>query len=742
MRVPSWLYVPVLWGCHSETKVVEPSSETQVIVDADGDGFLEDEDCDDEDASVHPGEVEVCDGVDNNCDGFIDEGVNSTFYMDNDGDGFGDASTIIEACEVPEGYVPNANDCDDTFSDVYPGGTEICDELDNNCDGSIDEGVGSLYYFDGDGDGYGTQAGEMFLCTSDPDYSTQAGDCDDNNNTVYPTALEVCDARDNDCNGEVDEGVGELFYMDDDGDGFGNVDQELISCVRPTGYVENILDCDDADSAIYPGAQELCDEIDNNCDGSVDEQTATDATVWFLDADGDGYGIPTSTMRSCSQPAGYVDNAEDCDDGNSSIFLASTWYLDYDQDGYGDDAYTIEVCQQPNGYVANNSDCNDADPLQNPNTLWYLDLDGDGYGANVSTTQCAQPSGFVMNADDCDDTEELAYTGATEVCDNVDNDCDGDVDENVLIAWYLDSDGDGYGEDSTIVEACSAPTSFYVALGGDCNESESSISPGAIEACDDTDNNCDGLIDNDADGDGYSDASCGGSDCDDGEASISPAQVGGCAMGETCLDILNQGKSTGSGLYEIDLDGYNTGADPVEVYCDMTTDGGGWTLIESYDISNRWTYYNASFFDYDLPRNRNAFNWDDYRLDLQTILSLFDASSEFHARCHRDYGSSPNDYIFADIILLEQDFSAHWLDSNTINPYNMTCKVRGYDCASYGFRWWHGTSGSYNWHAGFDVSGYLPGSVSSEDSFTWHEGLLNSNHLCHTTAGDIVWMVR
>ena len=89
-----------LWGCASETKaVLEPSSEG-VVVDGDGDGFSSSEDCDDADGDVYPGANELCDGIDNNCDGSIDEGVLDPFYIDGDGDGFGDAGEITQACDA------------------------------------------------------------------------------------------------------------------------------------------------------------------------------------------------------------------------------------------------------------------------------------------------------------------------------------------------------------------------------------------------------------------------------------------------------------------------------------------------------------------------------------------------------------------------------------------------------------------------------------------------------------------
>src|SRR6185295_15672075 len=146
--------------------------------------------------NVHPGAAEVCNSLDDNCNGQIDEGVTATFYADADGDGYGDASTTTQACSVPGGYVSNSTDCNDdpdqSGGNVHPGATEICNGIDDNCNSQIDEGTAC----DLDGDGY----------------TTSQGDCDDNNPGIYPGAAEVCNSLDDNCNGQIDEGVTATFY--------------------------------------------------------------------------------------------------------------------------------------------------------------------------------------------------------------------------------------------------------------------------------------------------------------------------------------------------------------------------------------------------------------------------------------------------------------------------------------------------------------------------------------------------
>ncbi|MDG1480759.1 MAG: putative metal-binding motif-containing protein, partial [Myxococcota bacterium] len=139
MRAPiSSVLAVVLLACRTGDKSDDALLDTEGIVstpDADGDGYDADEDCDDENSVVNPSASEICDGVDNNCDGVVDEEVTTTFYADTDADGFGDADSTTEACEKPDGFVPIGSDCDDTNGEVYPSAPEQCDGVDNDCDG-------------------------------------------------------------------------------------------------------------------------------------------------------------------------------------------------------------------------------------------------------------------------------------------------------------------------------------------------------------------------------------------------------------------------------------------------------------------------------------------------------------------------------------------------------------------------------------------------------------------------------
>jgi len=608
-----------LIGCRDADKADVDTGSVAAALDEDRDGYTTAADCNDGDPAVSPSAQEICDGLDNDCDGEVDEGVGVTFYSDGDGDGYGDAATTIEACSQPAGHVANATDCDDADPTTYPAATEICDGLDNDCDGETDEDVSEAWYADADGDGFGDADALAYACDAPTGHVADATDCDDESAETFPEAAEVCDERDNDCDGETDEGARETFYEDSDGDGYGVSTNTAEACEAPSGYVGSHGDCDDSDARVHPAAEEsdCADPRDYNCDGSVGYADA-DADGWAAceECDDADSGVHPDAAEICSE----VD--EDCDglidEDDPDLIDATTWNIDYDGDGYGSDSYTTEACEQPSGFTADSDDCDDTDAAINPDALevcddadndcdgdtddedatldtstastWYADADEDGFGdVDSSALACEQPSGFTTDSDDCDDTDAAINPDALEVCDEADNDCDGDTDDEDTdvtdpSTWYTDADVDGYGDSAT--EACVAPSGTSD-LSGDCDDSDPAFNPAAAEGCDGLDYNCDGAIDNDLDEDGYADAACGGTDCDDSDASIVPEAGGGCALGADCRDILDSGSSTGDGTYTIDPDGWGTGLDPFDVTCDMTTDGGGWTpVLHLYDMSS------------------------------------------------------------------------------------------------------------------------------------------------------------
>ena len=293
-------------------------------------------DCDDNNAAIHPGANEWCNGKDDDCDGDLDEEGSlgcQDLYTDGDGDGVGAGDTTC-LCGLPAGFSKQSGDCDDDDPDAYPGATEICDGKDNDCDGAADE-EGALgcsgWYFDGDGDQYGVLGNSKCLCGAEGDYAAPVfGDCDDGDAAVHPGAPEVCNGKDDNCNGQVDEGVKTTFYKDVDGDGFGTPNDKLEACEAPEGYVSSGTDCNDFNPGLHPGAEELCNDVDDDCDGLIDDDLPL-ATV-YVDLDGDGFGAEnTQGQLHClydldgdgegeTPPAGTSLVAGDCNDSSSVVF--------------------------------------------------------------------------------------------------------------------------------------------------------------------------------------------------------------------------------------------------------------------------------------------------------------------------------------------------------------------------------------------------------------------------------------
>ena len=457
--------------------------------------------------------------------------------LDFDGDGFGAES-----------------DCNDEDDSVYPGAPEICDGIDNDCSGAVDDDVVDAvrYFPDDDGDGYGIERGSVFACEAPEGFVPQGGDCHDGDLTIYPGAPELCDNLDNDCNGLVEDDGVVPWYPDSDSDGIGAIGIALDACEPPEGFVSVTGDCDDADHDVLPGAIEVCDGIDNNCDGRVDEDLLG---TFYADSDGDGYGTHVQTT-ACELPEGFAVDGGDCNDESDQAYPGGT-----------------EVCD----YLDNNCDGVVDEGLR---TLYYPDVDGDDYGIDaLARSLCEQPEDWVVQGGDCDDANRDHFPGAVEICDSVDNNCNDQVDEGLGEPWYVDADGDGFGDEDRVVVACEAPSDLYVMEGRDCDDLDDEVNPDATDLCDDTDRNCDGLIGFDEDGDGLSDEACGGSDCNDDDEEMPLNEP--CTK-DSCLSVLQANPDAVSGPELIDPDDDGP-MEAIEVSCDQDFDDGGWTLVMLVD---------------------------------------------------------------------------------------------------------------------------------------------------------------
>ena len=543
--------------------------DTTGPVDADGDGWNSDEDCDDSDASLNLDDADTdgyttcdgdCDDSDgalnlddsdgdghDSCEGDCDDSDPALNLVDADSDGF---STCDEDCDDTDAALNLADadgdgqdtcsgDCDDTDADTYLDAPELCDGVDNDCDGS---------------------AGDEEADTDGDHHTPCGGDCDDTNADIYTGATEVCDGLDGDCDGVLPEDESDL-----DADGHMACDD----------------DCDDSDPITHGGASEICDGLDNDCDGTLpwDEE----------DYDFDG-----------------AIHCEDCDDNNPALNL-----LDTDGDGYSTcdgDCNDIDASLHLDdldldGYTSCTGDCDDTDPGMHPE-----DNDGDGFAPCGGDCDDTDPVMNPVDADldgyspcdgDCDDTDIAVRPGQSEFCDGADNNCDG------ILPWdEYDSDGDGF-------RICE----------GDCDDTRAEVNPDATEQCDGAlDNNCDGVNDVlevdddgdgttecegdcndyntalnglDVDGDGYSTCE---DDCDDNEPLVSPGEV------EVCNDWLDNdcdGTDNGCGYWGVvaatsadakligesagDLAGY-----AVASAGDHNGDGYDDVLVGAYEADTGW----------------------------------------------------------------------------------------------------------------------------------------------------------
>ncbi|MFN7146238.1 MAG: MopE-related protein, partial [Myxococcota bacterium] len=414
-------------------------------------------DCDDADAAVHPSAPEACNAADDDCDGAVDEPDrfgNDRWYTDADGDGAGDPLDWVASCEPVAGRVATGEDCDDADADVHPDAVEHCDSVDEDCDGTVDDGgVDPLpWYRDADRDNWGTETDIAYGCTRPTGYVATPGDCDDTTRAISPDDREVCGGGDEDCDGAVDEtGAtgGTRWYPDLDGDGYGDEAAAVEACTAPAGMTEAGGDCDDSDPVVFPDALEIdCgDATDYNCDGSVGR----------VDNDGDGF-----------------DACEECDDGDAARSPDAAEVcdgVDEDCDGEVDD------------------DATDA-------SSWYPDVDGDGFGDDLGNTRaCEAPDGFVADGGDCDDADGAVSPGATESCaTDADDDCDGDdnVGGTGCTEWHADADGDGYG-DAAALCLCVAEWPYVADDAEDCDDGASAVNPDGVEACGNgDDDDCDG----------------------------------------------------------------------------------------------------------------------------------------------------------------------------------------------------------------------------------------------------------
>ena len=458
-----------------------------------------------------------CDGVDNDCDGVIDEGCGCTydpteqFNTDTDNSHSGGVCPG-QTIDPTTGNCPKPSDFESPKSTPTSAPEQTCDGIDNDCDGTVDDGCND------DGDAF-CDADLTVKSTTSACSNTSKKDCADG--TQNQVLGWMSKTHPNAASKESSAGC----YKDADGDGYGDGSPPGKDQTKGIGSIDSGSDCNDGDTSASPAnSNDPCDGIDNDCSGGIDTG---------CDDDGDGYCDANKTVNS-----GATCTKGDCDDTNGSANPGATetvadgvdqncdgvdtCYADTDGDTFGS-GNTVANTSGANplkctdsGESGNSNDCDDSDASINPNgteqpadgtdqncdgkELCYVDGDTDGYGnasgntMNIGDLSCTNTSGYSDTKDDCDDSDGSINPGAAEtVGNNVDENCDQKV------KCYDDTDQDGYGSSSVSTSApgdttCDTPDAQST-NSKDCNDSDSKVNPSATETCDRVDNNCDGTID-------------------------------------------------------------------------------------------------------------------------------------------------------------------------------------------------------------------------------------------------------
>lgn len=674
------------------------------------------DDCDDADPSIFPGvdlsgieAVESCDDVDSNCDGStndVDSLGCANYYIDADSDSYGVSGGFVCQCESEGSYTSLLNtDCNDSDSDEYPGAPDLCDGQDNDCDGSLESDEQ-----DDDSDGYVECTWPASGWDSDSASMTGDDDCDDTDRSIYPSATELCDGQDNDCDFSLASTESDL---DSDGYVACSIDSGgWNGSSVPTGYD----DCDDAEASTYPGATEqVADGVDNDCDL---------VETCYADVDEDGFGDPDATAETgasnfnCDRDfKGLADDADDCDDTDDTVYLGADELCDGQDNACSGSIDTNEVDNDSDGYVecaddgsawAGSSitgyeDCDDTVSTVYPTATetaadgvdqdcddvdtCYRDADKDGYGSTTEVDgtdlNCDRPGAKLADdSSDCDDTDDVVYPSATELCDGQDNACAGSVPTD-----ETDDDGDKYVE-------CSDDGSTWVGdsiLGyEDCDDTDADSNPGESEICDssNTDEDCNGVADDldagtltgskttwyvDGDSDNYGDENDGGtalceqpsgyvsdnSDCNDANGSVSPGETSDAVGDEVDQDC----DGTELCYLDSDEDGFgstSTVASTADELCE-TADGESTVSTDCDDGDSSINPDGTEVCDDDDDDEDCSGTADDLDsgVDVSTMTAFYvDADTDLYGDetdTGTDYCDAPSGYVSDNTDCLDSD---------------------------------------------------------------------------------------
>ena len=479
-------------------------------------------DCNDGEALAWTGATDSCDGIDNNCSGDETDAIDqTTWYADSDNDTYGDPTVTVSSCIQPSGYVDNSGDCNDTEPAAWTGATDVCDGVDNNCSGDESDAIDqSTWYADTDGDNLGDPSVFIESCEQPNGYVLNSLDSDDTVvNFIYSgfTGTETT---------SVNLGNAGFWAAVCPWDGVTEctLDDDICSFTRELANVANGQSCPDCEfEFVIQTALTATTSSTTNFTTECDDLMADVSFTFGYHEDYLGYGpsilydgqlwsyhgevIQAQGLGNVSGTTSIVfdgvnfDYSVGYDDSGWVSTYFDEWSYNYLDLTVGSAALTTvdpTVDADGDGFSISDGDCNELDATIYPTavetcdgidnncsgdesdaidqSMWYEDLDNDTYGdPNSSASACNQPSGFVDNSDDCNDGDPAFSPLADELCDGLDNDCNGAVDDNAIdqSTWYADTDNDSLGDFTVSTTSCTQP-SGYVSSPADCDDSDSS----------------------------------------------------------------------------------------------------------------------------------------------------------------------------------------------------------------------------------------------------------------------------
>jgi hypothetical protein len=450
-----------------------------------------------------------------------------TYYQDLDNDGYGNAAVSQTGCAAITGYVTNSLDCDDNNNAIYPGAVDIAGNgIDEDCNGFDAPLQLGIYQF----------AGTLDCATQDVAATNASTNWTFSDFTAQGTTCATGGGIFN-RSGWNQTAILDLNQYNEftiSGANCSNLNLSKLALNHrtsstggtPTIFVRSSLDnfATDVDtiSSSWNGNVALADTVNLPAAFAnvssvtfrfyvINQATATSTlrmdnvsvwgnainiipTLYYFDADGDGFGDAANDTLLCNAPVGFVNNNTDCNDSDAAINPNTVWYQDLDNDQVGNTAVSLTACIQPVGYVLAHGDCDDNNATIVAPVMYYTDADNDGFGDDATATPfCQAPVNLVAVGGDCDDNNNAIYPGAPEICDGFDNNCNGQNDEGLtFLNYYFDGDSDGYGIGNSTVSC--VPLNGYATLTGDCDDSDNTVYPGASDAeGNGIDENCDGV---------------------------------------------------------------------------------------------------------------------------------------------------------------------------------------------------------------------------------------------------------